>query len=102
MRKRRNGRERRTTRFVTDLAAYLHLCGKGNHRNTDAVLDTRVKSVVDIPGVAGGERPKYDDNFTRGVCGEVTTYTQLLASVRFIENREYLLHTAPSHFDGIL
>jgi len=60
------------TRLFAEVAADLHLRCKGDDRNADFGFDTGIERFMNVAGVTGGQGPKDNDYFTRGVGGQMT------------------------------
>lgn len=62
----------RTTGFIAEFTADFHFCREGDDGNSDFVLNTCLKCVVDVSWIACGQRPKYNEDFPGRVSRKVT------------------------------
>lgn len=57
-----------TSRFVAQVATYLHLCSERYYRDSYAVFYAFIQGVMDVSRVAGGQRSEDDYYLARGMC----------------------------------
>ena len=72
----RNTDRERTTSFIAEVSADLHLRCQSNHGYSNFVFDTFVEGIVDVPWVASGKRTEDDRNLSRRMRWQMTEHKQ--------------------------